>query len=212
MANGKGGLISAGAKTYCQQWFIESLYGRKKEFYSKPCEKGNLVENDAIEFIGEVLGLPLTKNEEYKEDDYKTGTCDIDTGEYIIDNKSPETCFTFPLLADDIPDKAYMYQLQGYMDLWGRSKAKLIYTLMDTPDKLLISEANYLARDMKCEFQGAFDIVKEKNTYSNYADELRYKEFEIERDEKIIKDIHDKVKLCQEYVITLQSKIKIGEF
>ena len=204
--------LPQGAKTYCQQWLTEQLYNRRNEFYSKACDKGNIVEDDSIAYVGRVLDLFLTKNEEYKEDDYKTGTCDVDTGDLIIDVKNPESCFTFPLYDIDIPTKDYYYQLQGYMSLWNRQQAKLIYTLMDTPDKLLISEANFLARRLECDFQEAFDIVKKQNTYSHLTDELRYKEFNIERDDNVIQEIEERVKMCQKYVNELQSKITIGEF
>ena len=204
--------LPQGAQTYCQQWLVEKLYDRRKEFYSKACDKGNMVEEDSIAYVGHVLGLFLTKNEEYREDDYKTGTCDVDTGDLIIDVKNPETCFTFPLHDVEIPTSDYYYQLQGYMSLWNRQRSKLIYTLMDTPDKLLISEANFLARRLECDFQEAFDIVKKQNTYSHLTDELRYKEFNIERDDNVIQEIEERVKMCQKYVTELQSQITIGEF
>ena len=117
--------LTQGNVTYLENWLKEKLYDRRNEFNSKYCDKGNIMEEASVMLISEQLGQPLAKNEEYKENDFLTGTCDIDTGDTIIDIKNSWNCFTFPLFADDVPNKDYFLQLQAYMELWGRDKAKL---------------------------------------------------------------------------------------
>ena len=74
---GKKSLGKTG-ETYCKSWLKEQLYNRKVEFSSKYTEKGNICEDNSLDFVADYLGYGmLIKNEEYKENDYMTGTADI---------------------------------------------------------------------------------------------------------------------------------------
>jgi len=204
--------LTQGNVTYLHNWLKGQIYGRQPRMTSKYCEKGILVEDDAIAFIGQCLNLPLSKNKERKYNDFLEGECDIDTGDTIIDNKSPWDCFTFPILKDEPPKKEYVLQLQGYMELWGRDKAKLVYTLMNTPEKLVEKEARFEARNTGENYE---DVLEDLVQYHNYdAKEIhyRYKEFNIEKDEDVIAKIKQRVKMCQVYIDSLVKKLKIGEF
>ena len=72
-----------------------------------------------------------------------------------------------------------MYQLQGYMALTGRKKAKLVYTLMTTPKDI--------------------NFGKEDN-YDEIDAKYRIKTFVIERDNEIIEKIKERVQEVQEYI------------
>ena len=73
----KDRLVSAGAETYCKKWYTEQIYGRKEEISSKYMFKGNSVEDESIDFIGEQLEYKkLSKNYKSFENDFMTGTPD----------------------------------------------------------------------------------------------------------------------------------------
>ena len=98
--------LPKGVKTYLEDWHKEREYKRRKEFSSKYTDKGNAVEDDAIDFIGEALGLGfLMKNEEQFNNDFIQGTPDVIYNAVVIDNKSSWDCFTFPLYYNAIPNK-----------------------------------------------------------------------------------------------------------
>jgi hypothetical protein len=204
--------LTQGNVTYLENWLKEKLYDRRNEFNSKYCDKGNIMEEASVMLISEQLGQPLAKNEEYKENDFLTGTCDIDTGDTIIDIKNSWNCFTFPLFADDVPNKDYFLQLQAYMELWGRDKAKLIYTLMDTPEHLIMQEAKGIAYKEGLDINEVYAQIEKKHLYSDVITPLRFKEFNIEKDEDVIAKIKQRVKMCQVYIDSLVKKLKIGEF
>lgn len=204
--------LTQGNVTYLENWLKEKLYDCRNEFNSKYCDKGNLMEEASVMLISEQLGQPLAKNEEYKENDFLTGTCDIDTGDTIIDIKNSWNCFTFPLFADDVPNKDYFLQLQAYMELWGRDKAKLIYTLMDMPEHLIMHEAKGIAYKEGLDINEVYAQIEKKHLYSNVITSLRFKEFNIEKDEDVIAKIKQRVKMCQVYIDSLVKKLKIGEF
>jgi hypothetical protein len=178
MANSRTkGQLSKTAQSYAQEWVKEQIYGRRKDISSKYMTKGNIVEDESIDFLAEAQDYGfLVKNEQHFENDFLTGTPDVITKDEVIDMKNSWDCFTFPLFYDSLPNKDYFYQLQGYMALTGLSKAKLVYTLMNTPEEL--GGDNYDDIDIK----------------------YRIKSFEIERDEKVIEEIYKRVLEVREYI------------
>lgn len=178
----KSETLSQTCISYLEQWVKEQLYGVKKEIKSKYLTKGNEVENEAIEYYAEVKNLGFVlKNQDYFECDFMTGTPDLVHDPSVYDFKSSWDCFTFPLFETKI-DKNYEAQLQGYMHLTKLNKAKLVYTLQNTPEELQWDEPV---------------------DYSNLAPELRIKEFEINYDADFIERVKTRVTQCREYIQTL---------
>ena len=202
----EAGLLSKTAQSYCKDWLKEQIYSRRKEFTSKYTDKGNIMEDNSIDVISDHLGLGmLLKNEQRSENGIMTGTPDIITKELIIDVKNSWDCFTFPLFAEEIPNKDYYYQLQGYMNLTGKWKAKLIYVLSNTPDHLIDREAYYYCKNNGYD-EVDNDILTEfydKMTYDNIDSEYRIKIFDIERDQEVINEINAQVEKCRNYIKTL---------
>src|SRR5699024_9319440 len=104
-------------------------------------------EDESIDFAIKALDLPFVmKNEKQFEDEFFTGTPDIILPNEIIDIKNSETHKTLPLFVKSIMKtdtepyakyRNYYCQLQVYMHLTGIRKARLLYTLMNTPTELL---------------------------------------------------------------------------
>lgn len=190
------------AKSYVEQWIKEQLYGRKKEFSNKYTTKGLTVEQDAIDYISDVLEYGfLLKNEENLSNDFLTGTPDIILNNLIIDIKSSWDCFTFPLFEDELKNQDYFWQGQGYMALTGAETFRVIYVLMDTPEDIIFKEASSFCWKNDIELND--EILKEfteKATYKNIPHELRTKTFEFKRDEEKINSIYKRVEECREYI------------
>jgi len=206
MTNGKGKeTLGMTAKSYVESWIKEQLYDRKKEFSNKYTTKGLTVEQDAIDYVSDVLGYGfLLKNEESLKNDYLTGTPDIILNNLIIDIKSSWDCFTFPLFEDEIKNQDYVWQGQGYMDLTGAETFRVIYVLMDTPEDIIFREASSFCWKNDIELND--EILKEfteKMTYKNIPHELRTKTFEFKRDEEKINSIYKRVEECREYIHSL---------
>lgn len=177
----KSETLSQTCISYLEQWVKEQLYSTKKQINSKYLTKGNEVEIEAIEYYAEAkdLGFVL-KNQEYFENEFITGTPDLITNDIVYDFKSSWDCFTFPLFETKV-EKNYEAQLQGYMNLTGLKKAKLVYTLQNTPDELQWDEPI---------------------DYSNFPDYLRIKEFEIDYDLDFIDRVKNRVIECRNYIKT----------
>ena len=204
-ADKEAGLLSKTSQTYCQAWLKEQIYSRRKEFTSKYTDKGNIMEDNSIDVISDYLDLGmLLKNEIQSDNGTMSGTPDIITKEFIIDVKNSWDCFTFPLF-DIMPDIKYYYQLQGYMNLTGKWKAKLIYVLSNTPDHLIDREAySYCKNNGYDEVDN--DILTEfydKMTYDKIDIKHKIKIFEIARDQDVINKINSQVEKCRNYIKTL---------
>ena len=191
----KGEVLSQTTKSHLQEWLKSEIYGIRKQIKSKYLDKGNAVEDSAIDYAAAELGwLFAIKNEEFFEDEYFCGTPDVMLEDTIVDIKSSWDCFTFPLFDDDIdkkialdlkvniPNSDYFYQLQVYMHLTGKRKATLCYVLMNTPEHL---------------------SYEEPQDYSEVESKYRIKTFDIEYDIEVIDKLIERVKISREYIKSL---------
>jgi len=185
----KEGELSKTTLSYVDEWLKSKIYGVNKDISSKYTEKGHRCEDNAIDFVSDQFGEFMIKNEEYFQNDFLTGTPDIITKDEIIDIKNSWDCFTFPLFEKELPNKDYYYQLQAYMYLTGKRKAKVVYVLMDTPEDLL----------------GYYNKVV---SYQNIDSKYRIKVFEVEYSEDDVKAIRERVNEIQEYINKLLNKVK----
>lgn len=201
--------LSATAKTHCQNWLREQLYGRRKEISSKYCDKGNDVEDASIEFLNSILLTDYVKNEEKKENEYMTGCSDIDA-DCIRDVKNSWDCYTFPLFDHGIKTIAYKWQLQGYLELYDKEMGHLDYLLMSAPLHIIIREAKSKAYKDGLDYDEIFPAVHKLMTYGEEIDnKLRHKSFFIERDREAIQKVYARVKMCRSYIAGL---IKSSQF
>lgn len=194
-------IVSAGTETFLKKWYIEKIYDRQKEVYSKYMDKGVTMEDNSIDYISEQLGYDgLYKNDEWFDNDYMHGTPDVIADDHIIEVKNSWDCFTFPLLETELKNKDYLYQCQAYMHLTGKKKSKLIFVLMDTPEHLIKKEFRYAGDNNPFEYEQ----FREKYLYDNVKDEHRIKVFDIDYDEEVINSIEQRVLACREYLETIK--------
>ena len=103
IGTGKGNPLTKTAMSYCKTWLKEQLYCRRYEFRSKYTDKGHIVEDESIDFIGDQLGLGfLIKNDKQFENDYFTGEPDIipPNIDLVIDAKNSWSWESFPILEE----------------------------------------------------------------------------------------------------------------
>lgn len=202
----KGELLSQTAKTYIEEEVLRAKYGVIKPFYSRYTDKGNAVEDEAIEMASNALELGfLYKNHEHFENEFLTGTPDVNTDEVLLDVKSSWDATTFPFFATEIPTKDYYYQLQGYLELTGKTEALLVYCLVNTPIEMVEDEirrahwnAHLLEED--CDLR---DEILKRHVFDHIPLGRRVKVFKVEKDEQVIEQIKERVELCREYFNTL---------
>jgi hypothetical protein len=189
LTNGKDELkLGASMITYLKKWYAEQKSGVRDEIDSKYFRKGNMCEDEAIDICAERFGLGiLEKNIVHFNDEHFNGTPDVITDEFVIDTKCSWDYVTFLDAITSPINKDYEAQLQVYMHLTGLKKAKLVYTLLDTP-----AEANY-----------GNDIF-----YSHMPINERFYSFDLEYDSAMIEKMQEKVNNCKIFLDEYNERIK----
>lgn len=204
------GVLSASAKNYIREIWIEDNYSRTKDLSTLAIQKGLQVEEDGITMLNLALRIfeTIEKNDKRYEDENFSGTPDIIIGDTVYDIKSNWDIFTFAKCCADKLDRDYQAQLNVYMHLTGLRKAALVYCLIDTPQNLIdieISRINYKLNDLSM-VQETIDSVTKNLTYKDIPVSQRIKIIPVEYDEKLIEKIIGKIPAFREHY----SSLKLG--
>ncbi len=207
----KGEVLSQTTKSYIKELVLEHKYGIRKEINSRYLDKGNMVENESIELTERVLDLDLiVKNESYFENEFICGTPDIIMGDTIIDVKSSWSAHTFPFFLDEeLPNKDYYYQVQGYMALTGATKGMVVYCLINTPEEIVLDEirrTSWSRHELDVTEETEAE-VRQQHEFDHIPEVNRVKAYYIERDDEVIKAIYERVEECKIYYNRLWEKI-----
>ena len=200
----KAAVISDTAKSAIRDIVKEDLYGFRSFTGNQYTQKGNLLEDLAIEMSGKMRLRNYQKHVGRVENELITGECDVLDlkNKLIIDTKCTWDIGTHPFFADEAMEKVkkagYDVQMQAYMWLYGCDVANIDFWLFPCPPELLNGWDDI---DQLVHLVEKIDIRERKTTVT------------IERDEAIIQKIKDKVPHCQEYYEKLfaeRSKVKVA--
>ena len=200
----KAAVISDTAKSAIRDIVKEDLYGFRSFTGNQYTQKGNLLEDLAIEMSGKMRLRNYQKHVGRVENELITGECDVLDlkNKLIIDTKCTWDIGTHPFFADEAMEKVkkagYDVQMQAYMWLYDCEVANIDFWLFPCPPELLNGWDDI---DQLVHLVEKIDIRERKTTVV------------IERDEAIIQKIKDKVPHCQEYYEKLfaeRSKVKVA--
>ena len=200
----KAAVISDTAKSAIRDIVKEDLYGFRSFTGNQYTQKGNLLEDLAIEMSGKMRLRNYQKHVGRVENELITGECDVLDlkNKLIIDTKCTWDIGTHPFFADEAMEKVkkagYDVQMQAYMWLYGCDVANIDFWLFPCPPELLNGWDDI---DQLVHLVEKIDIRERKTTVV------------IERDEAIIQKIKDKIPHCQEYYAKLfaeRSKEKVA--
>lgn len=210
-------LLSETTKTYLLECFIEQKYGRRKELDNKYVQKGLGAEEDSLTLYSRVKKQFFKKNEEKLSNEFVCGTPDIILTDSVIDIKTSWSLHTFYDSKFSEVNKNYYYQLQTYMALTGLEKAILVYTLVDTPLTLINDEKRKLLYKMACvsdenpDYLAACEEIEKNMTFSDIPMNERIIEFHIQRSDKDIDALYQRISDCREYLNSLEPSAIIAE-
>lgn len=186
----KAAVISDTAKSAIRDIVKEDLYGFRSFTGNQYTQKGNLLEDLAIEMSGKMRFRNYQKHVGRVENELITGECDVLDLErkLIIDTKVTWDIGTHPFFADEAMEKVkkagYDVQMQAYMWLYDCEVANIDFWLFPCPPELL---KDWDDIDQLVHLVEKIDIRERKTTVV------------IERDEVIIQKIKDKIPHCQNY-------------
>ena len=139
----KSEALSETAKTYIKEQAKESFYGIQSKISGKFLDKGIRNEDLAIEMVNQCRFREFKKNEIRKTISWLTGECDIEDNaeDKIIDVKCSWSFDSFPAFESEalkmLKKSGYDWQVRGYMYLYDKSYAEVIWAMTSTPDDLL---------------------------------------------------------------------------
>jgi hypothetical protein len=186
----KAAVISDTAKSAIRDIVKEDLYGFRSFTGNQYTQKGNLLEDLAIEMSGKMRFRNYQKHVGRVENELITGECDVLDLErkLIIDTKVTWDIGTHPFFQDEAMEKVkkagYDVQMQAYMWLYDCEVAEVDFWLFPCPPELL---KDWDDIDQLVHLVEAIDIRERKTTVT------------IERDESVIQKIKDKIPHCQNY-------------
>lgn len=190
----KNEVLSETAKSELKKIALQDFLFIENNINTKYTLKGIEVENESIDLYNRVNFTNHKKNTKRLNNEFLTGECDIDDelNDEILDIKSSWSIDTFPFLEEEINIKDYEMQLRGYMMLYNRNKASVVYCLVDTPEYLIGFENEFLHK------------------VSHIEEKLRITKKTILRDleieEKIKKRCLESIKFYNEYINKLNNK------
>ena len=198
----KAAVISDTAKSAIRDIVKEDLYGFRSFTGNQYTQKGNLLEDLAIEMSGKMRLRNYQKHVGRVENELITGECDVLDlkNKLIIDTKCTWDIGTHPFFADEAMEKVkkagYDVQMQAYMWLYDCDVANIDFWLFPCPPELLNGWDDI---DQLVHLVEKIDIRERKTTVT------------IERDEAVIQKIKDKVPHCQEYYAKLFAERSKGK-
>ena len=196
--------LSDSAKSAIRDIVKEDLYGFRSFTGNQYTQKGNLLEDLAIEMSGKMRLRNYQKHVGRVENELITGECDVLDlkNKLIIDTKCTWDIGTHPFFADEAMEKVkkagYDVQMQAYMWLYDCDVANVDFWLFPCPPELL---KDWDDIDQLVHLVEKIDIRDRKTTVV------------IERDEAVIQKIKDKIPHCQNYyeqLFTERSKGKVA--
>lgn len=183
------GKLSQTAKSHVIELAKQEIVGFANFDGSRETEKGNALEQYAIEASGLMRALHFEKNQERKENGYISGECDIyyPARRLIVDTKCSWDIYTHPWFKCEAEAKVksagYDWQMQGYMWLFDCDVAEVDFWLFPCPENLL----------------GYGDVDKLITSIEAIPLHQRLTTVTIKRDDSKIERIKERAIACQKY-------------
>lgn len=209
-ADKEAGKLSKTAQLHLIKTYIREYWGIDKQLATKQIVKGNMCEDDGITMVSVVDGVFYDKNTERRSNEWITGEPDI-VHDIIDDVKCSWDAETFlPKLIEPV-DATYEYQMQGYMWLFDKPKARVRYCLVTTPETIRNQEKYGLLRRMDVATEENPDFIREWErlektmVFDSIPVRERVIDHYVDRDEEIIAQIPIKVERARQFLSEFHS-------
>lgn len=206
---GKENEMGETCKKHLLECWIDETYGRKQNIENRYVRKGLMVEESSITLLSRLKKQFFAKNQQVFENDFIIGTPDIVTSDMVRDIKSSWDIYTFYMVLYKPVNKAYEYQVRGYMDLTKRDLASVDYVLIDTPEPLINDRKRKLMYDLGSdsigtpEYAEACAEIDRISLYTDIPNEKRHIGMEFKASPDIIGKVYERVKECREFLNSL---------
>lgn len=216
--------LSQGCMLYLMFLYQYHKYGKQIQFSKKQAPvamvKGTRMEKSSLEIIKRVTGYDLYRYKSKLSNDRLKGQLDvidaqhIDDSTKIIDIKTSYSQFDFMKKVATEANRKDCDQMQGYFAITGKDNGEIYYTLADFTEDM-IQEQRVQLLDLLCPdgheteyFIEEWSILERSMRFDHIPDEERIIVQTVERDDKYIGKIYEKVDFCREWLAEFESKHK----
>lgn len=214
--------LPTGAITWLDAEFRRVFWGRERMLFNKYLEKGNIMEEDALQLVSDIDGKFYAKNQEKLQNKYTIGTPDH-VSDFVIDTKCSWDFDTYDAAK---LTSLYEWQIKDYCWMAGLDKGILAYCLVNSTENQVINAIKslwyqmgcpdqegekWLEAAMLCERNMIFDKKAFKRDSPNYDFEnfdditipaiFRVKKFEVALEESDKKYMISRVLLARKYLL-----------
>lgn len=216
--------LSKGCMNYLMFIYQYLKYGkqvyhiRKSKRQVTAMNRGSKMEKTSFEIIKRVTGQNLFRHKNRLSNDFLKGQLDVIDGatlkkaKKIIDVKTSYSQFDFMKCVNSDVVRSYNFQMQGYFAITGKEYGEVYHVLPDFTEDV-IQEHKDKMMELLCpdgvvtdEFMEEWQYAEDNMRFSHIPDEDRIIMYPIERDEKIIGKIYEKVEFCREWLAKFEEK------
>lgn len=213
-------VLSDSCKDYLRELYLTSRYGGRYTFLSKEQREGvpQMVrgikqEYSAIQMLSDFRGIQYFKNTSRIRNEYLSGSVDVfdnkdvSKAKTVIELKTKGTIADFNKKLFSELDNRHKLQVQGYLSVSGKDVAEVVYCLVSPPE-YKIQEQKELFYELKS------DKVKNVDKrWSEIENIIRFNDiplrerivtFKVERDNKLIEQIHERVEVCRDWILEFE--------
>jgi hypothetical protein len=207
-ADKDAGNLSETAKTFVEDKWLFEQFGFAESIKNQYMDKGNFCEQDSMDLVSQVIDGGFRSRFNTKlQNDYVIGTPDIVLTDCVEDIKTSWNLKTF---FNAELSKMYYAQAQCYMWLTGKEKYRLIYSLVPTPQSMVLNECEKLVYKYSKNYENE-DYIKECQQIQRNNDlikelptEKRVKVFAFDYDPQYIETLKIRIDKAREYYNTLK--------
>jgi len=216
--------LSQGCTNYLMFIYQYLKYG-KQVYHMKKSKRqitamvrGSKMEKTSYEIIKRVTGQNLFRHKQQLSNDYLRGQLDvinaktIKASTKIIDIKTAYSQFDFMKCVNADLQRQYSFQMHGYFALTGKDYGEVYHVLPDFTEDVIEEHKNRMV-EILCpdgvltdEFIEEWEAAEDQMRFSHIPDEERVIMYPVDRDEKIIGKIYEKVEFCREWLAKFEEK------
>lgn len=215
--------LSKGCMMYLTFVYQYMKYGKQYQINpAKPASqmiRGTKSEKASLELVKRVTGKQFYRNKSILRNEFLKGQLDAIDGEtlnesnMVADIKSCYSHFDFmkKILSEEAI-RADNFQMQGYLALTGKDYGEVYYCLADFTEQD-IEMARKQLMDILCPdgfvtdyFLEEWDQIYRSMMFQHVPDEERVIVRTVERDDKIIGKIYEKIEFCREWLSSFEIK------
>lgn len=214
--------LSEGCKRYLIFLYQYLRYGRQLKISTKhaPIQaiKGTRMEKSSFELIKRVTGKDFNRYKSPIQNSHLKGKLDVISGvdlsqsDLIIDIKTPYTQFDFMKMVTENVSRGNNFQMQGYLAITGKDHGEVYHCLADFTEDFIADQRQKI-KDLLCpdgfeteDFLEEWEVAEKSLRFGHIRDEERVIMHKVERDDKIIAKIYEKVEFCRDWLAEFEEK------